>query len=78
MLIKLNKLIKLLSILAGISGLIACHAGGANDYHTNEVQSQITGIQVPHGYITNDMEQSYPIPEIVSNRSESPGIEPPA
>jgi hypothetical protein len=76
----LSKLIKILLPLFATFSLIACSSGNNHDYHPDEPLSSTKEIQIPHNYeVTDKMEQEYPIPSIVLNKSGTKvsSLEPP-
>jgi uncharacterized lipoprotein len=73
------KLIKNFLLLCALLGLTACSANKSNDYRANEMQPSAAEIQVPRSYLGTEMEQDYPIPDLITNERvlQLPGFEPP-
>jgi hypothetical protein len=74
-----NKLIKKFLLLCALLGLTACSANKSKDYYADEIQPSSSEIQVPNSYVGTEMEQDYPIPELITNERvlQLPGFEPP-
>jgi uncharacterized lipoprotein len=74
----LHKITKLLLPLLMVLGLAAC-SGNANDYNANQSQDSLSSIQVPGEYAITNMEQDYPIPDVVTDKSANKvsSIDPP-